>query len=413
MISVIIPTHNPKHLKEAVHSVLGQTQNDFEIVLVPNNGARIDTGAAPFDDPRIRIVEYDGPQSIGAIKRFGFRAAKGEILVELDHDDLLTPNALEEIGKTFGDNGCGFVYSDFARFAEPGLRVLPYLESHGWKSQRMKLMNRDVIASEAFEPSPATFSSILFAPNHVRAWTKETYERVGGHDPARAICDDFDLVVRSFLGAPIKRIPKVLYLYRECGAGQSYSTRIKEINKLSWQIYGSTVEQVVLKWCQTKNLPAFDLGGALNPRKNWTSVDRQDAEVCADLSNPWPWKDSSVGAFRAYDFLEHLPDKLFTMQQIHRCLAPGGILISLTPSSSGMGADMDPTHVSRWNKGSFWYWTKKDFAAYIRNESVRFQTLRLVEDFPSSWHRENNIPYVTFDGVALKEGYEGPGKKDI
>ena len=95
MISVLIPTHRPNFLRETVESVLDQTCSDFEIVVVPNQGAEV-AGILPAD-PRIRVVPYEGPNRIGAIKRFAFTQGEGELLLELDHDDLLAPNALEKI----------------------------------------------------------------------------------------------------------------------------------------------------------------------------------------------------------------------------------------------------------------------------------------------------------------------------
>ena len=53
---------------------------------------------------------------VGARKLHAFSAATGDILVEYDHDDILTPNALEEMAAAFKDPNVGFVYSDFAEF---------------------------------------------------------------------------------------------------------------------------------------------------------------------------------------------------------------------------------------------------------------------------------------------------------
>jgi SAM-dependent methyltransferase len=92
--------------------------------------------------------------------------------------------------------------------------------------------------------------------------------------------------------------------------------------------------------------------------------------------------------------LEHLVDKQKTMQEIHRVLAPGGILLSQTPSTDGRGAWQDPTHVSFWNENSFWYYTRPQQMQFIHNKEIRFfeSTLRTI--FPSEWHKQNNIPYV-------------------
>ncbi len=86
----------------------------------------------------------------------------------------------------------------------------------------------------------------------------------------------------------------------------------------------------------------------------------------ADLTKAWPWKDSSVDIFRANDIIEHLPDKIFTLNEIWRTLKPGGIAYISVPTTDGIGAWSDPTHVSFWNRGTF------DHAIQGTPESDRF-----------------------------------------
>ena len=77
-----------------------------------------------------------------------------------------------------------------------------------------------------------------------------------------------------------------------------------------------------------------------------------------NLSASWPWEDSSVDEIRAHDIIEHLPDKMHTMNEIHRVLRHGGLVDILVPTTDGRGAWQDPTHVSFWNRNSFFYWTE-------------------------------------------------------
>lgn len=86
----------------------------------------------------------------------------------------------------------------------------------------------------------------------------------------------------------------------------------------------------------------------------------EPAEVIADLSKRWPWADSSVEEIRAHDIIEHLPDKIFTMNEAYRVLVPGGVLDIVVPTTDGPGAFQDPTHVSYWNRNSFFYYTDGD-----------------------------------------------------
>lgn len=79
------------------------------------------------------------------------------------------------------------------------------------------------------------------------------------------------------------------------------------------------------------------------------------AEV-VDLRRPWPWDDNSVDHVRACDLLEHLPDKIFTMNELWRVLRDGGTAEIIVPTTDGAGAFQDPAHVSFWNRRSFLYY---------------------------------------------------------
>lgn len=408
MLSVIIPTHDPRYLRETIGSVLAQTCGDFEIVVLPNGGARLE-GALP-EDPRIRVVPYDGPRAVGAIKRYGFGAARGDILVELDHDDLLAPTALERIREAAA-RGAGFVYSNFAEFREDGTCV-EYNDYWGWRKRPAEVLGRPVTEMISFDPSPASIAYIWYAPHHVRAWTRESYDKAGGHDPSMEICDDHDLLARTYLSTKMVRIDECLYLRREHPRA-TYLLRNADIQKKTRELYAKYVERLVLHGAALRGLPCFDLGSSYNPAVGLAVVEVDGARIEADLRGRWPWRDGSIGAFKANDFLEHLPDKTWTMSEIHRCLAPGGWLLSSTPSALGQGAFMDPTHVSYWVRNSFLYYTERKYADLIQNRTIRFQEQRREEVFPTDWHRAENIPYLFFDGVALKEGYSGPGPHAI
>ncbi len=74
-----------------------------------------------------------------------------------------------------------------------------------------------------------------------------------------------------------------------------------------------------------------------------------------NLALDWPWLDSSVEHIRAFDVIEHLPDKIHTMNEAWRVLKPGGTFEIAVPTTDGPGAWQDPTHVSFWNRNSFMY----------------------------------------------------------
>jgi hypothetical protein len=82
----------------------------------------------------------------------------------------------------------------------------------------------------------------------------------------------------------------------------------------------------------------------------------EGVDVVADLRERWPWEDGSVDHVHAHDFIEHLPDKIHTMNELWRVLRPNGVADVLVPSTAGHGAFQDPTHVSFWNENSFLYY---------------------------------------------------------
>src|SRR5262245_36083179 len=199
MLSVVIPTNNPRYLAETVGSVLDQTDPDFEILIVPNAGASL--GPILPEDERIRVVPYDGSVLAGAVSRFAFEAARGDILVELDQEDLLAPHALQRVREALGDGEAGFAYSNFAQLDFDTGESVSYAPDWGWSSRPAEVRGRSVSEMIAFDPSPAALAHVWYAPHRIRAWTREAYERAGGHNPAMSVCEDHDLVVRTYLTA--------------------------------------------------------------------------------------------------------------------------------------------------------------------------------------------------------------------
>ncbi|HAZ29024.1 MAG TPA: hypothetical protein DCY48_04615 [Candidatus Magasanikbacteria bacterium] len=96
-VSVIIPTHNrPAILEKAVESVLGQTFQDFELIIVDDGGVLpLDTTQPLFTNPKIRMFRHEKSLGGGAARNTGIRNARGEYVAFLDDDDFWLPNKLE------------------------------------------------------------------------------------------------------------------------------------------------------------------------------------------------------------------------------------------------------------------------------------------------------------------------------
>ena len=102
-----------------------------------------------------------------------------------------------------------------------------------------------------------------------------------------------------------------------------------------------------------------NLGCCDAPAAGFLNVDRAPGpgvDRLVDLTLAWPWTESSLDEIRAWDIIEHLPDKLHTMNEMWRVLRPGGRAEIIVPTTDGPGAFQDPTHVSFWNRRSFLYY---------------------------------------------------------
>ena len=98
MISVIIPVYNvEKYLSQCLESVLAQTYNDFEVVLV-DDGSPDSSGAICEEyackDSRVRVIHQKNAGVSGA-RNTGIEKAKGEWLTFIDSDDFVATDYLE------------------------------------------------------------------------------------------------------------------------------------------------------------------------------------------------------------------------------------------------------------------------------------------------------------------------------
>ena len=424
MISIFTPTNNTTWLQEAWNSLSDQTVA-FEWLIGLNGQA--DVSKIPHD-PRIKTINLQEWKGVGDAKHQLCMIASGNILLELDHDDILAENALLEVEQAFKDPDIGFVFSDCAEWIDATGEPFVYGSYFGWENYPCEIRGKKLLATSSFEPSARSLCQILFAPNHLRAWRKEVYHRIGGHDRTLKVADDFDLMARTYLVTKFFHIKKPLYGYRRrSDSGNTWLQNVKEIQYLCGQGGDSSkpsanqpmplrdkyLHKLVERECDLKGLPKVDLGGGIFGASGWITLDISgNPHIKHDVfgSKKLPFEDNSVGAFRAFDFLEHGEDMdaFWLMDEIYRCLAPGGWFLSQTPHATGIGASCDPSHKARWDERRFLYWCHKDLRPFLISAypeaKAQFQPVRLYKtNFimgPAPWKFE--IPYVIADLVVEK-----------
>jgi len=406
---------------EELWSTMRDQEGDWEWVILHNgkNAIRNYKNAVKvFKDPRIKQVIHKPAKDdvveklkIGSLKKYACQNCSGDILIEVDHDDLLAENCFKTLIDVFSDPTVGFAYSDFAEFHDTDGSAQVYGANSGWEVYPVKSRGKNYIAHKAFPPDPRSICQIEFAPNHIRAWRASVYWELGGHADLFA-GDDHDLVCRSYLHTKVVHIKECLYFYRRLSnKSNSYLKRYEELHVQDTINRNKYMHKLVEKWCDINNLKKIDLGAAYGKPDGYIGIDILPGatDITHDVTSGLPFEDNSVGVIRAVDFLEHIPDKINIINEIYRVLVPGGWLLSITPSTDGRGAFQDPTHVSYYNENSFLYYTRKTMQDYVNALKCKFQAARLFTAYPSDHHRSMDISYVYADLVAVKAGYRPPG----
>lgn len=423
---IFTPSNNTRWLNECYASLKAQTYADWFWVVLLNGDAQ-QNGFDP-NDHRVHIIRDDTMvTTIGALKRYAAMATGPDcdILVELDHDDLLHAECLHDLAEAFDKNPhVGFAYSDTVRFREDGTLPARFSVEYGWPAwycMRVDVNNKIGVYQPAFDVTPQSLARIWYAPDHVRAWRRSTYEAIGGHNPDLRVCDDYELMLRTYLSTEMYHIKRPLYAYRVHPDSASAEGGVLNpiIQQEQMRIGNEYRVRVAETWARMKGLALIDICSGPEPAEGYIGIDwnvpqrhinpqrAQPGDVLNyNLEGPWPINSNWAGVVRAQDALEHLSSKINTMEQIHRVLAHGGWLFSDTPSTDGRGAFQDPTHVSYWNSNSFWYWTSEKQRKFMPGypDVPHFQMWHLDNVYYDDWYRLHNIPYVRAHMSAIKDG---------
>jgi predicted SAM-dependent methyltransferase len=119
-----------------------------------------------------------------------------------------------------------------------------------------------------------------------------------------------------------------------------------------------------IEYMRTQGKRILNIGCGPKPPKipgfvNLDMFPYQNVHIVADLNKQWPMADNSFDGIMALNILEHLPDKIHSMNEAFRVLKHKGLLFALVPDvGKSPWAFADPTHVSYWNKESFYHFTQ-------------------------------------------------------
>lgn len=98
VVTILMPTYNSEaYIAESVMSVLEQSYEDFEFLVINEFGSDDDTIAIlnMFEDERIRIIQNTKKLGLADSLNLGIKEARGKYIARLDADDLCAPDRLQ------------------------------------------------------------------------------------------------------------------------------------------------------------------------------------------------------------------------------------------------------------------------------------------------------------------------------
>lgn len=209
LISVVIPTYNhAQYLKDAVHSVLEQTYDPLELIVVDNfSNDNTEEIINDINDQRLQYHKFANQGIIAASRNYGAKKAKGEYIAFLDSDDVWKKDKIEKQHQIIKNN-----YAlCFSRLVSISENQEDEGKVFGFKGQKCEGMIFNKLLMKNFIPS----SSVLIKKN--------VFDQYGGFDESNElVCsEDFDLWLRIAKKEPITFVPEILGNYRIHGSNMN------------------------------------------------------------------------------------------------------------------------------------------------------------------------------------------------
>jgi glycosyltransferase involved in cell wall biosynthesis len=203
LFSIVVPFFNTpdRYLQPLLDSITNQSYPGWELIAADassddQTARRIRDQATR--DPRVVYHRLPANLGIAGNTNAALALATGQYVVFVDHDDVLSPHALNEMAALIdADPGIDLAYSDEDVLSEDGLtRQGPFFKP-AW--------------------SPHLFYQMNYT-NHLSVVRRDLVAQAGGLRPQRDGAQDYDLLLRLHARHPALRVghvPKVLYHWRQ------------------------------------------------------------------------------------------------------------------------------------------------------------------------------------------------------
>lgn len=223
--SVVIPLYNKvNHIKRAIDSVLNQSIQNFELIVVDDGSTDGSEKIVQlYDDKRIRLISQSN-SGVSAARNRGIEESRAPYISFLDADDAWQPVFLDVITKLihqFPDSGayttafqtkeCDGSYFNYPKESYPAEGIIDNYFDYLSKSIYFHLSNSSCVK-------------------------KELFKQAGGFDTMLRIGEDIDMWIRIFLNAKVAFSPIVCTTYYR--DAENRSVELSNFNQKELELVG-------------------------------------------------------------------------------------------------------------------------------------------------------------------------------
>ncbi len=219
LVSVVITTYKreQKYVKEALNSVLNQTYQNIEVILVDDNGMGSEYGEALkrlcCENQKVTYLQNEKNSGAQFSRNQGIMKSKGEYVAFLDDDDIWSETKIEKQMKLFTDDSIGMVFCDGYSFEDGDMNKLGTF-------REVSIFDRPISHEmELFNDYIGSTSQVLIK--------KECFSKVGIFDCDMPARQDYEMWLRISRHYLIVGVPEPLLFYR-VHAGERISKNLKK-----------------------------------------------------------------------------------------------------------------------------------------------------------------------------------------
>ena len=263
LISVLLPAYNSEdYIAETIDSILRQTLDDFEILVINEFGSDDQTVEIieMFHDDRIKIVQNEERLGLAESLNKGMKMARGKYIARIDADDLSSPDRFEKQVRFLDEN--------------PEYGVCGSWQHHFGPDTDM--IHRVPVSHEALKAQFLYRCELCHSTLMLR---REAFIDNGlFYDPSRA-AEDYELWTRAVYCFKFANLPEVLGEYR-VGGGNITAQKIDRLSKESGEICASLLRQHLGIHVEAGHIPFLsswtnEFNKVLNPKTLYSQLLRE------------------------------------------------------------------------------------------------------------------------------------------